>query len=97
MNWFRQMSALWRTVIIGAAGIVVVGAGVFYWIVLGPGPTDFTGGPRVALADYHGADPTGAPPELAHAGLVARGEYLARAADCAACHTAKGGTPYAGW
>ncbi|WP_353250391.1 c-type cytochrome [Salinisphaera sp. T31B1] len=27
---------------------------------------------------------------------VERGEYLARAADCAACHTAKGGTPYAG-
>lgn len=96
MNWFRQMSALWRTVIIGAAGIVVVGAGVFYWIVLGPDPTDFAGGPRVALADYHGADPTGVPPELAHAGLVVRGEYLARAADCAACHTAKGGTPYAG-
>lgn len=28
--------------------------------------------------------------------LVARGEYLARAADCAACHTAKGGQPFAG-
>lgn len=29
-------------------------------------------------------------------GRVERGRYLARAADCAACHTAKGGTPYAG-
>lgn len=28
--------------------------------------------------------------------LVARGEYLARAADCVACHTKKDGTPYAG-
>jgi mono/diheme cytochrome c family protein len=28
--------------------------------------------------------------------VVRRGEYLARAADCEACHTAKGGTPYAG-
>ena len=30
------------------------------------------------------------------AGLVARGEYLSRAADCAACHTRPGGTPFAG-
>lgn len=28
--------------------------------------------------------------------LVARGEYLARAADCAACHTQPGGKPFAG-
>ncbi|MCW3481330.1 cytochrome c [Neisseriaceae bacterium JH1-16] len=28
--------------------------------------------------------------------LVKRGEYLARAADCVACHTAPGGKPYAG-
>jgi mono/diheme cytochrome c family protein len=28
--------------------------------------------------------------------LVARGEYLARAADCAACHNAPGGEPFAG-
>jgi mono/diheme cytochrome c family protein len=27
---------------------------------------------------------------------VTRGAYLARAADCVACHTAEGGTPYAG-
>ena len=30
------------------------------------------------------------------AALVARGRYLADAADCAACHTARGGKPYAG-
>jgi mono/diheme cytochrome c family protein len=96
MSWFRELSVLWRTVIIVVVALVVVGAGLFYWIVLGPGPIDFASGPRVALADYHGADPTGVPPELAHASLVARGEYLAHAADCEACHTAKGGTPYAG-
>src|SRR3984885_1794996 len=28
--------------------------------------------------------------------LVARGEYLARAADCTACHNAPGGKPFAG-
>ena len=28
--------------------------------------------------------------------LLQRGEYLTRAADCAACHTAPGGTPFAG-
>ncbi|MBC7683371.1 MAG: cytochrome c, partial [Ferruginibacter sp.] len=27
---------------------------------------------------------------------LARGAYLARAGNCAACHTTRGGTPYAG-
>ena len=47
--------------------------------------------------------PTGAEPAAPIAGApagitdkLARGEYLARAADCVACHTAPGGTPYAG-
>jgi mono/diheme cytochrome c family protein len=35
------------------------------------------------------AQPTGA-------ALIARGEYLTRAADCAACHTVPGGRPFAG-
>jgi len=30
------------------------------------------------------------------ADVVARGEYLTRAGDCLACHTARGGAPYAG-
>jgi mono/diheme cytochrome c family protein len=50
----------------------------------------------VALADYRRANPTGAPAELAQAGLIESGAYLTRAADCAACHTAKGGAPFAG-
>jgi mono/diheme cytochrome c family protein len=32
----------------------------------------------------------------AGAALLARGEYLAKAGDCAACHTAPGGKPFAG-
>ncbi|MEM5316500.1 cytochrome c [Paraburkholderia sp. JHI869] len=36
----------------------------------------------------------GTPADLPAA--IAHGEYLAKAADCVACHTAQGGTPYAG-
>lgn len=43
--------------------------------------------------DAHEAD--AAAPELTPA-LVARGAYLARAGNCAGCHTARGGAPYAG-
>ena len=39
--------------------------------------------PRDALADVSGAQ-------------IARGEYLARVGDCAACHTVSGGKPFAG-
>ena len=53
-------------------------------------------GKRVALADYRGNDPTGVPDELKSASLVERGEYLTRAADCMACHTAEDGAPFAG-
>lgn len=34
--------------------------------------------------------------KAADAALVAHGEYLARAGDCIACHTAQGGKPFAG-
>ena len=41
---------------------------------------------------------TGGPLQVvnAPAELVARGKYLAEAADCAACHSAPGGAPFAG-
>jgi mono/diheme cytochrome c family protein len=41
---------------------------------------------------------TGGPVQVANASpeVVARGKYLAEAADCAACHTAPGGAPFAG-
>jgi mono/diheme cytochrome c family protein len=74
---------------------VVLLAGVG-WIVLGPGPLSFAGGTTVSLADYKEADPTGVPASLAQADVIERGRYLAAAADCAACHTMRGGADYAG-
>jgi mono/diheme cytochrome c family protein len=96
MSFFLKLSREWRYAILGAAGVAAILLIGFLWIVLGPGPTDFAGGSRVALADYKGADPTGVPPELRNASLIERGQYLARAADCEACHTAKGGAAFAG-
>jgi mono/diheme cytochrome c family protein len=69
---------------------------VGFWLLCGPGPTGFSKGPRVALGQYSGKDPTGAPAGLADESAVKRGEYLAEAADCLVCHTAHGGQPFAG-
>lgn len=80
-------------------GLVIVVVAAFIagaWFVAGPGPMAFTGGSKLALADYRAANPTGVPAKLAQASLVERGEYLARAADCMVCHTAAGGKEYAG-
>jgi len=89
------MSRLWRILAaIVVIGIVAVAAAV--WFVRGPSPLAFASGNTVALSDYHGANPTGVPASLAQADQVARGEYLARAADCTACHTAPGAKELAG-
>src|SRR5262249_9108012 len=66
------------------------------WIIRGPGPLDFAGGTRVALADYRAGKPAGVPASLEKASQVERGKYLATAADCMVCHTAPGGKDYAG-
>jgi mono/diheme cytochrome c family protein len=95
-EWFLGLSVVRRRLLVGVAVIAVVGIPAYVWIVGGPGPTDFAPGERVALADYHAADPTGVPASLKNASLVKRGEYLADAADCSQCHTAKGGKPFAG-
>jgi mono/diheme cytochrome c family protein len=85
-----------RKIVIIAVLILIV-AGVLGWRIFNPGPMAFASGSTVALADYHGANPTGVPPALANADVVKRGEYLARAADCVVCHTAPGGgQAYAG-
>ncbi|MDR3496691.1 MAG: cytochrome c [Ancalomicrobiaceae bacterium] len=78
------------------AVIVVVGLGFAGWLVLGRDPMSFAGNATVALEDYRDATVTGAPAQLAGAELVKRGEYLTHAADCQACHTVPGGTPFAG-
>jgi mono/diheme cytochrome c family protein len=87
----KRRSILWT--LAGLVAIVLIAAA---YIVLGPRPTDFAGGKRVTLAAYTAADPTGVPAELKSASQVERGEYLARAADCAACHTARDGAAFAG-
>jgi mono/diheme cytochrome c family protein len=85
-----------RRILLSVVAIVVVALAGGIWFVRGPGPMAFADGPKVALADYHGTNPTGVPAGLAQASLVERGEYLARAADCMVCHTTPGGKDYAG-
>ena len=61
--------------------LLVVVAG---WLVLR------SAGPLPASSAQHDAA------ELKDPALIKRGEYLATVGDCAACHTARGGQPYAG-
>ena len=84
-----------RPLLWGLIAILVIALVVAAYVVLGPGPTDFAGGKRVALA-AHTPDPSGVPAEMKSASLVERGQYLTRAADCLVCHTAEGGAPFAG-
>jgi len=75
---------------------LLIVAAVFAWKIFNPGPLAFARGSTVALADYRAADPTGVPADLANADVVKRGEYLALAADCRACHTVSRDRLYAG-
>ena len=81
---------------ITVAVIAVIALGFAAWLLLIPGPTAFASGSSVALADYAGPNPTGVPKELVNADLIKRGEYLAHAADCVACHSAPGRPAYTG-
>jgi mono/diheme cytochrome c family protein len=77
--------------------VLLLAAGAFaVYQVAQPGPYAFAGGHPVELAAYAGASPTGVPAELQRADATTRGEYITRMADCEACHTAKGGEPWAG-
>ena len=90
------MSSAARRILLGVVAIAVVALAAGVWILRGPGPMAFSDGKKVTLADYKAADPTGVPASIAKASLVERGAYLARAADCVACHTPGGGKEYAG-
>jgi mono/diheme cytochrome c family protein len=90
------MSPAARRILLSVVAIVVIALAACLWIIRGPGPMAFADGPKVALADYKGANPGGVPAKLAQASLVERGAYLARAADCMVCHTTKDGKEYAG-
>ncbi|HEY3809228.1 MAG TPA: cytochrome c [Steroidobacteraceae bacterium] len=93
MNQRPSASHPVRWVILASVATALAVAG---YEVLQPSPMAFAGGKTVTLAAWHGEDPTGVPAELRSASLAERGEYLARAADCEACHTVEGGAPYAG-
>jgi mono/diheme cytochrome c family protein len=90
------MSSRTHRILLGVVALAVVVMAAAVWILGGPGPMAFAEGPKVSLADYKAADPTGIPASLAKASLVERGAYLARAADCMVCHTTQGGREYAG-
>jgi mono/diheme cytochrome c family protein len=90
------MSSAARRMLLGVVAIAVVLVAAGVWILRGPGPMAFSDGKKVTVADYKAADPTGVPASIAKASLVERGAYLARAADCVACHTSGGGKEYAG-
>lgn len=88
-----------RTRLLAAAVVIVVilaFAGAWSWRAFNPGPMAFIGGGSVPLGAFQGTNPTGVPQTLANADIVARGAYLARAADCLVCHTQPGGRAYAG-
>jgi mono/diheme cytochrome c family protein len=94
MDMKQRGGAVRKLLIILALALVFCAGFAFY--LRGPGPTDFAGGPEVDLAAYKEANPTSVPSSMQGANLLSRGEYLARAADCMVCHTAHGGTEYAG-
>src|SRR4051794_33844158 len=74
-----------RSRIIFALAVVLLAVVAVAWCWLRTGdPTSFASGTRVELAAFKGANPTGVPTTLAGADVIARGEYLTRAADCAA-------------
>lgn len=85
-----------RRILVRLAALAAIAVIVAIWIIRGPGPMAFGTGPNVELSEYKGANPTGVPAALAQASPIARGEYLAKAADCMVCHTAQGGKEYAG-
>ncbi|HEV7607822.1 MAG TPA: cytochrome c [Steroidobacteraceae bacterium] len=95
VSWYAGLGRGRRRLLIAAAAAALLGAGTLVYLI-GPAPMDFAGGRRVALASYSAGDPTGVPAALANESLVKKGEYLARAADCVECHTAKGGAEFAG-
>jgi mono/diheme cytochrome c family protein len=90
-----KVSGAARGTLITVLVILAIVLAAVFWL-RGPAPMDFVPGQKVALAEYHAADPTGVPAALKDATQITRGEYLARAADCMVCHTSQNGKPYAG-
>ncbi|MEN2977749.1 cytochrome c (plasmid) [Tistrella bauzanensis] len=74
----------WLGITLAAGAVIVVAGGVAVFALTGPGPIP------VATVDFDRLD------DDSRAELVARGRYVARAADCAACHTSEDDLAYAG-
>ena len=91
-----QSGAAALRAIVVLAIVALIGLIVYLALAVSSGPLDFAGHGTAPAAGNSGTDPTGVPPQMATASLVARGEYLTRAADCEACHTSKGGQRFAG-
>ena len=89
-----------RAGIIGLLGVLVATAvlALTYlgWLMGAPGPLGFAKGTAVELSNYRGSSPAGVPRSMAELDIVQKGEYLTKAADCEACHTAIGGAAFAG-
>src|SRR3954454_10422564 len=75
--------------------VVLVGLALVAWLVFRPGPLAFADGKRVALSEFNGKL-TGVPADFTETDPLARGRYLAEAADCEACHTTEHGERFAG-
>jgi mono/diheme cytochrome c family protein len=76
--------------------VVLVGLALLARVIFVPGPLAFADGKRVTLAEYTTAKPTGVPADFQASDALAKGRYLAEAADCEACHTTEHGKPFAG-
>jgi len=72
-----------------ALAIAVVAGGAAWLFAPAGGPAAPYVAPRLPAS-------AGASAPVQSQAMVLRGQYLARAGDCAACHTAEGGAPYAG-
>ena len=76
--------------------VAVIGLGVLAWYATRPGPLAFASGKSVALDAYTAGQPSGVPADFKETDPIARGRYLAQAADCMSCHTTEGGAAFAG-
>jgi len=91
----KKRPSIMKRIGVLVAIVAVVGIGVLAWYGTRPGPLAFANGKSVALAAYNG-HPTGVPADFKDSDPIARGRYLAEAADCKSCHTTEGGQPFAG-
>jgi mono/diheme cytochrome c family protein len=92
----KRRSSLGRKLAYLVLVVAIVGVGVLAYYATRPGAFAFADGNRVPLDRYPQGQPTGVPADFKDTDPIARGRYLAEAADCRSCHTAEGGAPFAG-